>query len=501
MRDLTFPETWLSATRALLPDAADWEAFLASFRQLPDRGLLINRARAGAAAWADPARLGTRLGCALTPVPWAPGGFRCPPDCRVSQHVYYEAGCFYLQDPSAMLPAAVLGAQPGERILDLCAAPGGKTAGIAAGMAGRGILVSNEIHPQRSRILVHNAEQLGLSNCVVLNESPERLVPVFSEWFDRILVDAPCSGEGLFRRQPSAVGNWLRHGPDTCVPLQRDILDAAWRMLRPGGVLVYSTCTFALRENEAQAEAFLTRHADAAIEPAHRCLPAGAALSSGVGTPHALDMIRIWPHRDGGDGHFCARFRKESDGPAPDMARGAADRCSETGAADRCSASDADRTDPPPALADFIKKYGRPDWRNGGLMAASPIFRVHGAGHVNAVPRGLPGGAENLRRVKPGLYFGQIIGKGRRTVFQPAHALLPGLHPAAFRYRVMLESDDPLIEMYLKGLTIPLPAVCADMPDGAWCVVCADGLPLGWGRLIGGVIRNKRPRSRLRIDG
>lgn len=334
---------------------------------------------------------------------------------------------------------------------------------------------------------MRNVEQLGISNCVVLNESPKRLEAVFSAWFDRILVDAPCSGEGLFRRQPSAVGNWMSHGPEACAPLQRDILDSAWRMLRPGGVMVYSTCTFARRENETQAESFLTRHGDAAIEPAHTFLPEAAALSPGVGTPHAADMIRIWPHRDGGDGHFCVRFRKAADAPAAGTSAPGLGRAS-------------GQPVPPPALADFIEKYCSPDWLRAGSPADAPVFRVHGAGHINAVPGGLPKGIETLRQVKPGIYFGQVGVKGRKTVFQPAHAMLPALAPSAFRYRVLFEPDAPLLEMYLKGLTIPLPAEHTGMPDGAWCVVCADGFPLGWGRLLGGMIKNKRPISRLRRD-
>lgn len=343
------------------------EAFLSSMNDSPVKGLLLNPQK-------GPLHLLSDAGepRSLVPVPWSRNGFFVPEDVRPTKSPAYAAGRFYSQEPSAMLPAAVLGAQPGELILDLCAAPGGKTAGIAADLGASGVLVSNEIDPDRARALVRNVESLGLANCVVTNASPEALALSLFGRFDRILVDAPCSGEGLFRRQHSAVQSWKRYGPKAAAALQREILESAWRMLKPGGLLVYSTCTFAREENEGQIEAFILAHEDAELVscwerlrqrglsgPLSEGIPKlfrgdisrlhGAGVSgppreanAGPFTDGVLEpprkgttgldldpgeletrapvsyMIRVWPHRTNGDGHFCACLvKRKSTSPLP----------------------------------------------------------------------------------------------------------------------------------------------------------------------------------------
>ena len=216
-----------------------------------------------------------------------------------------------------MAVAALAGAKPGERILDLCAAPGGKTTQLAAAMRGEGLLVSNEIHPGRAKILSSNVERMGIPNAVVLNETPRRLAERFPAFFDRIVVDAPCSGEGMFRKEEQALLQWSPENVAMCAARQQEILEEAARMLRPGGILVYSTCTFAPEEDEGSAAAFLSRHPEFSVEKVKGYegfapgRPEWAASGSGAGRAELADTFRLWPHRLEGEGHYAAVFRKE----------------------------------------------------------------------------------------------------------------------------------------------------------------------------------------------
>ena len=197
-----------------------------------------------------------QLSFGLTPVPWAPHGYFYDPATRPGLHPYHEAGVYYLQEPSAMAPAVLLDAQPGELVLDLCAAPGGKSTQIAAALQGRGLLVCNEINPGRAKILARNIERLGITNALVLQETPQRIAAAFPHCFDRVLVDAPCSGEGMFRKEAAASADWSEATVAHCAARQQEILDAAAVLLKAGGRLVYSTCTFAPVENEGAIAAF-----------------------------------------------------------------------------------------------------------------------------------------------------------------------------------------------------------------------------------------------------
>ena len=186
-----------------------------------------------------------RLSFGLTPVPWAPHGYFYDPATRPGLHPYHEAGVYHLQEPSAMAPAVLLDAQPGELVLDLCAAPGGKSTQIAAALQGQGLLVCNEINPGRAKILARNIERMGITNALVLQETPQRIAAAFPHCFDRVLVDAPCSGEGMFRKEAAASADWSEATVAHCAARQQEILDAAAVLLKAGGRLVYSTCTFA----------------------------------------------------------------------------------------------------------------------------------------------------------------------------------------------------------------------------------------------------------------
>ena len=304
------PEAFTKRMKTLL--AEEYGAFLDSFSRPRAVALRLNPLKTQA-----PPDLS---GFSLRPVPWEPCGFYYDPETRPGKSAYHEAGLYYLQEASAMAPAALLDPQPGERVLDLCAAPGGKSTQLAGKMRGRGLLVCNEINPKRAKILASNIERLGIANALVLNEYPQRLEMRFAGWFDKILVDAPCSGEGMFRKEEAAVTDWSEETVLMCARRQAEILHSASVMLRPGGRLVYSTCTFAPEENEASVSAFLRAHPDFSVEE-------GSAPWFSPGHPDWISdpmpdlekTFRLMPHRLLGEGHYCAVLRKAGDAPGEEL--------------------------------------------------------------------------------------------------------------------------------------------------------------------------------------
>ena len=344
-----------------------------------------------------------------------------------------------------MAPAALLDPQPGERVLDLCAAPGGKSTQLARAMDGRGILVCNEISPKRAKILSGNIERLGIANALVLNETPERLAERLPGWFDRVLVDAPCSGEGMFRKEEAALTDWSEATVAMCAARQRGILEAAARLLRPGGRLVYSTCTFAPEENEGVIEAFLQEHPEFRPETVE-------APWFAPGLTDTPGMYRLWPHRLRGEGQFAAVLRR-MDGPA-------------------CPQIPLQRIEAlPPESRELLSQL--PPLPDGGAVRFGQTLYL--------LPPDTPelGGARVLRA---GLELGQLK-KGR---FEPAHALALWL-PAA-ENAVDYPADSPEIARFLRGETLPTEL-------RGWVLVRVDGYGLGWGKGAAGVLKNHYPKG------
>ena len=283
------PAAFLERMKRLLGN--EYADFLSSYERPRNTGLRLNPKKR-----ADVSQFIT------APIAWEPNGFYQNTDTRPGLSALHEAGAYYLQEPSAMAPARRLNAQPGEVVLDLCAAPGGKSTQIAASMDGQGLLVCNEIHPKRARILSSNIERMGVGNALVLNEHPAKLAERFPEFFDRILVDAPCSGEGMFRKEDAAIADWSEETVAMCAARQSEILCSAAKMLKPGGRLVYSTCTFSPEENEGVITKFLKENPDFVLEDS----------KVDFGRPTLEYARRIFP-MDGGEGHFAARLRKLSE--------------------------------------------------------------------------------------------------------------------------------------------------------------------------------------------
>ena len=375
-------------------------------------------------------------------VPWEEKGFYYDPESRPGLHPYHEAGVYYLQEASAMSPVALLDPQPGEKILDLCAAPGGKTTQIAGRMAGEGLLVCNEINPKRAKILGKNIERMAVPNALVLNEHPQNLERKFIGWFDRVLVDAPCSGEGMFRKEETAVTDWSEETVAMCAARQAEILDSAAKMVRPGGLLVYSTCTFAPQENEEAVENFLRRHPEFA--PEERIAP--------WFTPAGKGMFRLWPHKLKGEGHFAAVLRK-SEGEEEEP-------------------SDLKGSKLPKAWEDFAKENGihLPDGK--ALLFGQTLYWV---------PEWLPD-LKGLKVIRAGLELGEL----KKDRFEPAHALALWLKEAKNCCSYPWNSKE--IAAYMNGQTLPY-------SKKGWTLVQVDGYSLGWGKGDGSTLKNHYPKG------
>ncbi len=389
-------------------------------------------------------------------VPWEPLGQYLLPGQRPGLHPFHEAGAYYLQEPSAMAPAVLLDPQPGERILDLCAAPGGKTTQIAAKMGGQGLLVCNEIHPKRARILSSNIERLGISNALVLNEHPAKLEGRFAGFFDRILVDAPCSGEGMFRKEEAAVSDWSRETVEMCAARQGEILNSAAQMLRPGGRLVYSTCTFSPEENEGVISQFLKNHPDFSVEPV-------SAPWFSPGRPDWLEdpadglenTFRLWPHKLRGEGHYAAVLRREGESSA--------------------SLPLAPTQPMPREISAFIKDNRIP--LDGRVLAFGDSYYLP--------PEELPD-LRGLKVLRAGLELGELR-KGR---FIPAHALALWLKD--FPETAEFSPDSREIAAYLRGETL-------FGAQKAWVLITTGGLSLGWARGSEGILKNHYPKGLRRM--
>ena len=376
------------------------------------------------------------------PVPWEPEGFYYDPETRPGLHVYHEAGVYYLQEASAMAPVALLDPKPGERVCDLCAAPGGKTTQIAGRMLGRGFLVCNEINPKRAKILSRNIERMGVANALVTNERPETLASRFPGFFDRVLVDAPCSGEGMFRKEEAAVTDWSQETVQMCARRQREILDSAARLVRPGGRLVYSTCTFAPEEDEETVAAFLEAHPEFTPEP----------VEAPWFVPGENASYRMWPHKLLGEGHFAAVLRK-TQGESGEVPACPGEKC-------------------PNAWESFAKE----------LDITLPEGKAVSFGQsLYWAPMELPE-LNRLKVLRPGLE----LGTERKGRFEPAHALALWLKTCAVTESFPPES--PEMKAYLHGDVVP-------SGKKGWCLVQAGGYAIGWGKGDGSVLKNHYPKG------
>ncbi len=455
---IALPQGFCERMQALL--GAEYEPFAASYaNQERIQGLRVNLCKLSAA------KLLQKSPFPLEPVPWAPEGFYYPQDARPGKHPYHEAGLYYIQEPSAMSAAVLLDAQPGERVLDLCAAPGGKSTQIAARMQGVGLLVSNEFSPVRARALSQNIERMGIAHTLVTNETPERLAQRMPAYFDRVLVDAPCSGEGMFRKEPEALAQWSLENIRRCAQRQQDILQAAAQLLRPGGRLVYSTCTFAPEENEGTISRFLERFSDFTVEQVQACSLFSPGRPDWVqqGDARTAATFRLMPHRLQGEGHYVAVLRKAGDGVRANLPQQPAANPKQL-----------------EAYRQFAQETLQELPKDRLLLFGEQLYQM---------PEGMPE-LDGLRVLRPGLHLGTLK-KGR---FEPSHAWALALTQQKVRRTHNLAADSAQVQSYLRGETLD----CAG--EKGWTLVTVDGFALGWGKQSAGQLKNHFPKG-LRWKG
>ena len=459
----------------------EYEDFLASYDQEKYQALRMNPLKVNKEAFA------ANNSFKLTQVSWGENGYYYEKDDAPGKHPYHEAGVYYIQEPSAMAPVPFLKVQPGDRVLDLCAAPGGKSTQIGAALGGEGLLVSNEIHPARAKILSENMERMGITNAIVTNESPERLAGVFEGYFDKILVDAPCSGEGMFRKNEDAVEEWSPENVQICADRQDHILDQAAAMLCAGGRIVYSTCTFAPDENEGSIGRFLARHPEFYIVEVP--MPEGfeggrpewtnlrtQASGMGEGEQYGKSTVgmqqevqvqdlthtmRIWPHKVHGEGHFLAVLEKAGEkyeGAAPRSLYGLERGISE-------------------------KEYGEYlAFKKESLKKELQGVYLKFGDQLYLGPKDMPA-LTKLKVLRPGLHLGTI----KKNRFEPSHALALALCPFEVVYSYNLTVEEA--RRFIGGQTFSVEG------EKGWHLITVDGYSLGWGKAAGGIMKNHYPKG------
>lgn len=369
-----------------------------------------------------------------------------------------------------MAPAAFLPVEPGDRVLDLCAAPGGKSTALAAKLQGEGILLSNDISASRCKPLLKNMEMAGISNAVITCESPEKLADRFFGYFDKVLVDAPCSGEGMFRREPSMVKSWSLEEVNRYAELQREILSHAAQMVKPGGYLLYSTCTFAREEDEQTVEYFLEQNADFSLQELPICdgIEEGRPEWTVSGREDVKNCRRFLPYKVRGEGHFAALFKKREEAECLDEAFEKVDR------KQIVKEQTISKEKIPDAMEDFMRYI--PEWKQWKKR----LFFIKERAFL--LPEHCPD-LRGLRIVRSGLYLGDCLKKR----FEPSQALAMALHPFGYKRSISFPAEDIRVEKYLRGETV-------DMDDSelsGWTLFCVDEFPLGWGKCNRGRLKNK----------
>lgn len=468
------PAEFLGKMKRLL--GAEYDDFATTFAQPPHVGLRVNTLKIA------PADFNTMSPFALKPVgAYAPTGFLVDDASKPGGHPYHAAGLYYLQEPSAMAVAQLVDPQPGEWVLDIAAAPGGKTTHLAALMQDTGLLVANDMDAKRANILAENMERWGARHTLITNAHPEQLAAQFGPVFDRVLVDAPCSGEGMFRRLGSAKDmkgakvEWRQEQVLACARRQTAVLHTAAQLVKPGGWLVYATCTFAPEENESSIARFLMTHPDFELiePPRHEGFDRGRPSWAADGLPgeELEKCVRLWPHRFPGEGHFIAvmqRGNKKPEGSA------------------RPFGFQPPKSSELKVWREFARATLRGDWpeermllKNGRLYLLPP----------DAIETG------RLKLVRYGLLLGEV----RPGYFKPAHALALALKAEEVVTAVHFPADAPDITAYLSGH--PLPIADATSADNRlpitdnWTLITVNGFPLGWAKASGGQLKNHYPRG------
>lgn len=466
MADL--PQSFLDSMKEILGE--DYEAFLAGFDGQRQYGLRVNTLKMNLEEFERIAPFH------LKKVPWISNGYFYEAEDAPAKHPFYSAGLYYLQEPSAMTPASRLKVQPGERVLDLCAAPGGKATELGAALQGEGLLVANDINTARARALLRNLELFGISNSFVTNEPPHVLAERFPEFFHKIMVDAPCSGEGMFRKNPAVVDSWQEKGPEYFSKLQREIIVQAADMLLPGGMMFYSTCTFSPLENEKTITHLLKERPDMEVIPMEDYEGFAEGLTSYRGEvfDESCKLCRrIWPHKMSGEGHFMALLHKKS---------GTQQQVQQTVSQssiwwEKCKGLNKEQK---AAAEDFFSHVNiaydgkRIDVRGDNLYYL-PAPKYDGRG---------------LHFLRNGLFMGEF----KKKRFEPSQPFALALHAQDFDQVLDFPADDERLSRYLRGETLDVSDLIAgEKKRKSWQLVMVAGHPLGFGKLVNNNLKNKYP--------
>ncbi len=450
MREIRLPEEFVERMKKLLGEE-EFQEYMDSFEDKNVRGLRVNTLKI------SPEEFEKISPFPLKRIPWTDNGFYYEDNVQPAKHPYYYAGLYYIQEPSAMTPAQLLPVEPGDCVLDVCAAPGGKSTELAARLKGEGVLISNDISNSRAKALLKNIELMGVKNAYVVSEVPENLVSKFEGYFDKILIDAPCSGEGMFRKEPSMVKSWEEHGVEFFSKLQKGIIDSVVKLLKPGGKILYSTCTFSPEEDEGSMKYLLENNPDYTIERPQKLWKEFApGRPEWVDGPEELkDCIRLWPHKLAGEGHFISLLSKDGE--------------------------QGQKTD-------FFGK------KKLELPEDAKVFFEH-------VSMELP--LENVVQVKEKLFYypdkdidmkgyrvlrsGLYLGDLKKNRFEPSQSLAMALKMEEYDQVVNFSADDIQVRKYLKGETLEY----EDTKATGLYLICVDGFPLGWAKANKGKLKNK----------
>ena len=450
---MRLPEKYIERMKTLLGEE-EYQEYLKSFEQKNVRGLRVNTLKI------TPEEFEKITPFSLKKIPWTDNGYYYEDDVQPAKHPYYYAGLYYIQEPSAMTPAQLLPVEPGDCVLDVCAAPGGKSTELAAKLKGQGVLVSNDISNSRAKALLKNIELMGVKNAYVVSEVPEKLVSRFAGYFDKILIDAPCSGEGMFRKGNNEIKNWQQKGSEPYAKLQREIVDDAIKLLAPGGMLLYSTCTFSPEENEQVIEYLLEKNEELSLVPMKMCegFDNGHPEWTLTGREDIKQCIRLWPHKIKGEGHFLALLKK-ADGEQPTFKYEKIKKVKLT-----------------PETEEFFKNCKMDiDWSH---------VREH-QGKLFYLKEDIPE-MKKVRVLRKGLYLGEMK-KGR---FEPSQSFAVALAANEYEPYLSFDINDENTVKYLKCETLDV-----DTNTEGIHLVGTNEFPLGWAKIKKGRLKNKYSSS------
>jgi NOL1/NOP2/sun family putative RNA methylase len=410
-------------------------------------------------------------------IPWVKNGYYFDTkEEQPAKHPYYYAGLYYIQEPCAMTPASLLPVIKGDKVLDICAAPGGKSTELGAKLGGEGVLVSNDISNSRAKALLKNIELFGIRNALILSEAPNKLVDYFPEYFDKILIDAPCSGEGMFRKSPAIMKNWEQYGVDYYNKLQKEIILFAARMLKPGGYMLYSTCTFSPEENEGTISYLMEQYPEFHVVPAlpdekiqkeynisYEGFDHGRPEWVEEGKEELKNCIRLWPHKINGEGHFVTLLHKSENASAESRYQDASS--ADSGVKGKNALSEE--------FHDFMKELKIPYEKEQLTVREERVYLL---------PKGLPD-LKGLRILRQGLLLGEM----KKQRFEPSQALANALRTTEYNKIIRFQADDPNAIRYLKCEAVEPEG---EYEDG-WYLVCVEDYPLGWMKIAKNNFKNK----------